>query len=830
MQDRTFPELERNLILNLPLFYTFWAINGPLEQSRLRRQMDQFKEAGLDGVVFHPRFYPNKPPYLGECFLAEVSAAILYAKSIGLRFWLYDEDGWPSGTVGGELLKLHPEVAQCWAELVTERPRQCIAEFEHDGARWYLAEKKGAGVDYLNPDLALHFLALTHERYRAGLVPEAFAYVETFFCDEPELGLGHAIDSLPPQGAIPWTPRLPELYRDRFGEDIVPLLPLLFFPGAGYREVRVRFRELQTDIFREAFLDPINDWCCAHGVRFTGHIKGEEHPLFQVPLVGSCHQVFQSMSLPGIDSLERYPSNHFFPRQVSSVARQFGNGRCMVEAFGGAGWGATPADMERYLLWLGKHGLTDFVLHLSQYRLDSAAMHDWPPSQPLHLTWKEVYPEVIARVRGELSKHPRPIADLLVIAPYRGIMAELEPWELLRTNIHNAETYPDTLAGRINRSFMALIEKLHRAGIRYELADERTLEEQGKLVDGEVHLGQCAYPQVLVAEECQLKEATATLFKNVTVTLDGVKGSANSQSFPEPFRLSPHVIPVEWSLDVHPSNCLLLECVPNAESSFTATFVSCLSPSDAARLELVFTDDIAMLTVNGEPLPLVSSEEGSRASIPRSAVRPSNTLNFQTTCKVDRPFVWIQGTFRVTSFTPFTNGPGETIKTDGPFTLQPISDLAGLDLIAGGFPFLRAPLSALATIELPHNIKSLRLDGVEADAVRLTVDDGNLGWTWRVDDEYRFAVSLPAGIHKLRIELIPNTYNSCGPHHYYGGDWFVVSPDQVKGVRNFADPDDAPALTHVKAWHFRRSQLPRRLYVSQSQIDVSCQPLDDTGY
>jgi len=86
------------MVSHSPLFYSLWSINGPINQSRLRRQMDQFRESGLDGVVFHPRFYPNDPPYLGERYLRELSDAILHAKSIGLRFWIYDENGWPSGT------------------------------------------------------------------------------------------------------------------------------------------------------------------------------------------------------------------------------------------------------------------------------------------------------------------------------------------------------------------------------------------------------------------------------------------------------------------------------------------------------------------------------------------------------------------------------------------------------------------------------------------------------------------------------------------------------------------------------------------------------------
>jgi hypothetical protein len=112
-------------------------------------------------------------------------------------------------------------------------------------------------------------------------------------------------------------------------------------------------------------------------------------------------------------------------------------------------------------------------------------------------------------------------------------------------------------------------------------------------------------------------------------------------------------------------------------------------------------------------------------------------------------------------------------------------------------------------------IESLRLDGADASAVRLAVDDRDLGWTWRTDGEIRFALSLAAGTHRLRIELLPNSYNAFGPHHYYNGDWFVVSPDQMKGVRNFADAPGAPELTHLTAWHFRRLTLPSTVTLCQ---------------
>jgi len=798
--------------MNLPSairFYTFWAINDTLDQNRLRRQMDQFRAAGFDGVVWHPRFFPNDPPYLGERYLQEVSDVILYAKCIGLAFWIYDEDGWPSGTAGGQLLKLFPQDAQRWADLVTEKPERCLVEFEHDGKKWFLAERIGAGVDYFSPGLAQHFIQLTHERYRNGLAPEAWDHVEAFFCDEPEFGLGHAYDLMSKHGAIPWTPKLPELFHAKHGEDLLPLIAKLFFNGDGAAGVRVKFWELLTDIFNESFTAAINQWCAQHGKRFVAHLKGEEHPLFQVPTNGSCHQFFRNLSLPGIDALERFPGNNFYPRQVSAAARQFGNGRCMVEAFGGAGWGATPEDLERYLLWLGCNGLTDFVMHLSQYRLDSAAMHDWPPSQPLHLTWRDAYPEVLARVRRELGQNPRPPADTLVIAPNRGIMANYAPQEFLQTNVHNAATYPDTVAGSMNRKFLECVEKMHRAGVNYDIADERTLEQFGKADSGKIALGNCAYRRVIVPEGCELNSATRGLVQpfsckttvSSTTRIEHENRAGLEIGTP---------IAISWSLEKHPLNTLLLEAMMQTDGTFTAHFETAVESNDAP-LQLVFADDISSLAVNGKTLSLEKSDECSFAKIPRVESSGVNSICFLPVKKVERPFVWLKGFFRVQSRAPFTVGPNQTVKTQGPFAVDSARNELLENLIADGFPFLQAELTVSAEVELPTAILFLRFDGVEADAVHLSVDGNDFGWTWRTDGEIKFATKLAAGKHRLQLRLVPNTFNGFGPHHYFAGDWHVVSPDQIRGVKNFADAPDAPLKTHVAAWHFRKFQLPKTI-------------------
>jgi hypothetical protein len=101
---------------------------------------------------------------------------------------------------------------------------------------------------------------------------------------------------------------------------------------------------------------------------------------------------------------------------------------------------------------------------------------------------------------------------------------------------------------------------------------------------------------------------------------------------------------------------------------------------------------------------------------------------------------------------------------------------------------------------------------MQGDAMRVWIDDQPAGWAWGPDWRLTLPRPLNAGPHRLRVELIPSTYNHFGPHHYYNGDWHVVSPGQVVGDRNFADAPGAPERTHVPAWHFKPFRLPERLH------------------
>ena len=718
------------------------------------------------------------------------------------------------------MLKQYPDSGAWRLDLTPEPTALSVGSFTSAGLNhlvpdaggapktWHLTPHQINYVDSLDPKVLDHFLELIHERYRTGLSKEAFDYVEAFFADEPESGI--IKDPFPVVAGIPWTPAMPARLKEKLGANWAEKLPLLFTRGPGYEEVRVAYWELVTDVLIDGFFAPYLAWCEKHGKQFIGHVKGEEHPLFQLPMVGSLHRIFRHLSIPGIDSLERYPALDYYPRQAAAASRQFANGRSMVECFGGAGWGASPEDLERYLLWLGRNGITDFVFHLSQYRLDTPALTDWPPSEPLHLTWKDAFPVMLERVSRELTTNPPPVPKTLVVAPYRGLMTEYEPWELFQTNQHVATTFPDTPASRMNTAFLQKLEELKSAGIPYDITDERTLETDGQMENGRIRLGQATYEHVVVDPAAILR---GNWMERVAPNALKISAEAARAAQAPSQRIGDNAfhLPLAWNLPALPQNAWLVEPTRTAPREYTATFTTAFGATNPAGLHLHFADDLVDASLDGQPLALTRVYDGMTATLPALGAR-EHTLHFRTVREFPaKPYLWLKGALTVKSRTASTPGPNRTVRTAGPFVAGSESPVISGELTAAGFPFLHDPLAAETNFTLPQAASALRFDGVQGDAARVTIDGQPAGWAWGPDWSLPLKAPLAAGPHRLRFELVPSTFNTFGPHHYYNGDWHVVSPGQIIGDKNFADLPDAPNHLLIPEWHFKPLMLPKAL-------------------
>ncbi len=95
-----------------------WAWNVPVTREGIRTRIDSMKEAGIRAfyiLPLPPEFRSTRmitslsPAYLSDDFFDLVRYAVEYAAGEGMRCWLYDEGGWPSGGACGQVTKALPD-------------------------------------------------------------------------------------------------------------------------------------------------------------------------------------------------------------------------------------------------------------------------------------------------------------------------------------------------------------------------------------------------------------------------------------------------------------------------------------------------------------------------------------------------------------------------------------------------------------------------------------------------------------------------------------------------------------------------------------------------
>ncbi|WP_147423871.1 hypothetical protein [Cohnella endophytica] len=788
-------------------FLGFWAINDSLDSKRLRSQLDGLKASGLEGVIFHPRFYPNDPVYMSPAYLDVVSDIILYSKSIGMAFWIYDEDGWPSGTAGGQVLARRPDLRCEW-----------ISYEQGAGGEYGIACGSKTAVSSFDNEATALFIEITHEGYRRGLKPEAFDYVTGFFTDEVAFLDGHGITVN--HGALPWDSRFPALYEERYDEKLEPLLPLLFEDGEGSRQIRVRYWEMATDALIEGFYKPVQHWCAANGKKFTGHLKGEENPFFQLSYSGSAFQVLKGIETPAIDALERYPGNNFYPRIVHSIAMQQGRDGVLVEAMGGSGWGVSPESFTDYVLWLAGHGVETFTLHLNQLQLKTQAIHDWPPSMPSHITWRDGFPALLASLKEKAAGLPdlRSEPDVLIVTPTRGVMASFVPVEAMVINEHDGSGVPDNESGLISKRFLSLVEQCREAGLHYELSEERTIEEDGIVANGKLRIGRREYGSVLLADGCMWEDrGLVSKLRDAGIRVLG-EGDWRQAFRLEAFSASDEVgamgiagthvaTETEWNLQAPESNLLFAEFDAAADGTLSVEW-ELEQPIAGADWSFILHDPVDEVSANGNALPIAEENGLYVARIPEQIVSGSQSLRIEARPLKDGeriPVSFLRGSFGVKSVSAYHEKDSRQLRTKGPFHLSMSDQADPADLIASGYPF--ADLPAVVTRQIRLDLegaedRTLILSDVHADAALVRLDGRELGWTWGPEWSVQLPSDFVSGEYELSVTLYPSTFNKFGPHRHVDGDRYLTSPAQYAGTKNFADRPDAPEQTLGDEWHF----------------------------
>ncbi len=117
----------------------FWFFNDAFDEEKVKSQLEDYVEKGVNGFVLHPRIgVPEEMPYLSEEYFRAVRFIVATAAKLGMKVALYDEGMYPSGSAHGKVAEADPEYAAkgiilldaeaAKAKLAAEKGAQTVAE------------------------------------------------------------------------------------------------------------------------------------------------------------------------------------------------------------------------------------------------------------------------------------------------------------------------------------------------------------------------------------------------------------------------------------------------------------------------------------------------------------------------------------------------------------------------------------------------------------------------------------------------------------------------------------------------------------------------------
>ena len=478
------------------------------------------------------------------------------------------------------------------------------------------------------------------------------------------------------------------------------------------------------------------------------------------------------MSVPGVDALGRDIGNKFYPRIVSSLAKQFGNGIAMAEAMGGAGWGLLPQDVADYTEWLIKSGINMIIFHINQLHLTYDSITDWPSSIPCHQPWRDVFPMLICNMR-KLAENKKE-CDTLLICPTRGVMNTFAPRLVQCMNEHDGSHQMICKSSKISREIVEVSERLYTDGIEFDVTDEKVFEDYAAAENGTIKLGNCTYKKVIPMDGCIFGDKGKQL-------LAGVASNSLKQT--------------EWIITPPKANRYFIEIKGGMGTLKSKYLCDCA---------LLVSDRCDKITVNDIPLMLIKNDEyGYYYLLPSELMKTGeNTIKLYD---IENAFVYAIGDFAVKNEYPFYEYDERQLCTRNGFYIAP-SGKADTDFIMSGYPFAAEPIICEKEI-IKRTDGYIRVDCSHIAAAKVYVNGKETGWIYGENDK----IKIEAGDTKIKLEVYQSAFNLYGPHHHLEGNRHLVSPMQYTGEKNFADTPSLPDYTLQEEMKFVKWQIPQNI-------------------
>ncbi|NOU96903.1 hypothetical protein GC093_27310 [Paenibacillus sp. LMG 31456] len=355
----------------------------------------------------------------------------------------------------------------------------------------------GTFVDPCNREAMETFIRMTHDKY-AYYVGEYFGEtIKGMFTDEIAL-----------LGETPWSKQLPEYYKERTGRDMEENLNALVYPDSP-NAAKFRYDYYQSIhlLLRESYHKQVFDWCEQHGLQYVT----------EVPSVRMTTQLHSHM--PGGDSaheklgrslewiLNKYAGKfRNGPKMVSSLARQLGRERNLIECFHSVGWSMTLQDAKWMIDNMAALGTNFYNFHAFFYTVDGLAQHDAPPSQFLQNPYWEHFRQLgdyTGRISWFMSQGKADIR-IAVLDPTTTLWAHMgNPFQSFNVG---AEGVDKERLERLRQDWRALSVQLLQNRRDFDHLDPELLAD-ADVSDGTISLGHAEYEVLIIPPVTNLEAA-----------------------------------------------------------------------------------------------------------------------------------------------------------------------------------------------------------------------------------------------------------------------------------------------------------------------------------
>ncbi len=450
-----------------PLY--FWN-NTTVSAGTLTEQMQKMRdECGYGGFGVVPFGKDFKPEYLSEEYLQLYGTMLEKAKELGMIISLYDEFGFPSGSVGAfaegdgkpRFQQKYPELTVqrldkseeeitgptvyrkevpdgklmgAVAMEVNDKRRIDITPNITDGnLKWDVPPGKWKVMffncvidgnplaDYLNPAAVSKFTSMVHDVYFDRFRDYFGSVIYGTFFDEPSM---YRADFRM------WTERFNIKFEEKYQFSPVLLYPAMWYDiGPATESARSYLFGFRGELFCEGFPKVVSDWSVDHGITATGHVAPEE-AFIPANSSGDLMKTFKYLEIPGIDKIGGHRPAERFYKLISSSAYNWDKNLVMSETFGAMPNYDEPGDLSWNDIWSIANdqyskGINMLIPHAVWY--DNTRVTYKPElsyRNPLYSDSLKAFTTYLSRLNVILQAEGRHVADIAVLYPVHSLLGD----------------------------------------------------------------------------------------------------------------------------------------------------------------------------------------------------------------------------------------------------------------------------------------------------------------------------------------------------------------------------------------------------------------------